>query len=44
MFLLSMQEIKAVVALLLTLFLGGIGAHIFYLGKPVLGILYLAFS
>ena len=34
---------SAVVALLLTIFLGGIGAHKFYLGKPVLGILYLVF-
>ena len=28
---------------LLAIFLGGIGAHKFYLGKPVLGILYLVF-
>ena len=31
------------VLLLLTFFLGGIGAHKFYLGKPVQGILYLLF-
>ena len=29
--------------LLLTLFLGGIGAHHFYLGKAGLGVLYLLF-
>ena len=29
--------------LLLTLFLGGIGAHHFYLGKVGLGVLYLVF-
>lgn len=31
------------VALLLTLFLGGLGAHRFYLGQTGLGILYLVF-
>ncbi len=35
---------SAVVTLLLTIFLGGLGIHKFYLGKPVLGILYLVFS
>ena len=32
------------VAFLLAFFLGGFGAHKFYLGKPVLGIVYLVFS
>ena len=31
------------VAILLALFLGGFGAHKFYLGKPGMGILYLVF-
>ena len=31
------------VAALLAFFLGGLGAHKFYLGSPVLGILYLVF-
>jgi TM2 domain-containing membrane protein YozV len=31
------------VAVLLALFLGGFGAHKFYLGKPGLGVLYLLF-
>lgn len=31
------------VAILLALFLGGIGGHKFYLGKPGTGLLYLAF-
>lgn len=31
------------VAILLALFLGGLGAHKFYMGKPALGILYLLF-
>ena len=31
------------IAALLTVFLGGLGAHKFYLGKPGVGILYLAF-
>ena len=35
---------SATVALVLTIFLGGLGIHKFYLGKPVLGILYLVFS
>lgn len=30
-------------AAILALFLGGLGAHKFYLGKPVLGIVYLLF-
>lgn len=30
-------------AILLTLFLGGVGAHKFYLGSPGLGLLYLLF-
>ena len=34
---------SAVVALLLAIFLGGIGGHKFYLGNIVLGILYLVF-
>ena len=34
---------SAVVALLLAIFLGGIGGHKFYLGNLVLGILYLVF-
>ena len=34
---------SAVVALLLAIFLGGIGGHKFYLGNFVLGILYLVF-
>ena len=32
------------VAVLLTAFLGGLGMHRFYLGKPVSGILYFLFS
>lgn len=32
------------VAVLLAAFLGGLGIHRFYLGKPVSGILYLLFS
>lgn len=31
------------VAILLALFLGGLGAHKFYLGQPIWGILYLIF-
>lgn len=31
------------VAALLAIFLGGIGIHKFYLGKPIQGILYLLF-
>lgn len=31
------------VAVLLALFLGGIGMHKFYLGKPLWGIIYLVF-
>jgi len=31
------------VAALLALFLGGLGAHHFYLGRPILGVLYLLF-
>jgi len=34
---------SAVVALLLAIFLGGIGGHKFYLGNFVLGMLYLVF-
>ena len=34
---------SAVVALLLAIFLGGIGGHKFYLGNLILGILYLVF-
>jgi len=34
---------SAVVALLLAIFLGGIGGHKFYLGNLVLGVLYLVF-
>jgi TM2 domain-containing membrane protein YozV len=34
---------SAVVALVLAIFLGGIGGHKFYLGNFVLGILYLVF-
>ena len=34
---------SATVALVLTIFLGGLGIHKFYLGKTVLGILYLVF-
>lgn len=30
-------------AILLALFLGGLGAHKFYLGKPGMGLLYLVF-
>src|SRR5882762_4378371 len=33
----------ATVAILLALFLGGLGAHHFYLGRPGLGVLYLLF-
>ncbi len=32
-----------VVAILLAIFLGGFGAHQFYLGRPGLGVLYLLF-
>lgn len=32
-----------VAAILLALFLGGIGGHKFYLGKPGIGVLYLIF-
>lgn len=35
---------NATTAVLLALFLGGIGAHKFYLGKTGLGIVYLLFS
>ena len=34
---------SALVALVLTIFLGGLGIHKFYLGNTVLGILYLVF-
>jgi len=32
------------IALLLAIFLGGLGAHKFYLGRYVTGVLYLVFS
>ena len=32
-----------VLAALLALFLGGIGVHHFYLGRPIMGVLYLLF-
>ena len=38
-----MTEKSRTVALLLALFLGGIGAHKFYLGKVGTGLLYLLF-
>lgn len=38
------SEKSKVVAGILALVLGGIGAHKFYLGQPVLGILYLLFT
>lgn len=39
----SPGEKSRVVAILLALFLGGLGAHKFYLGQPGWGILYLLF-
>lgn len=33
-----------VVAGLLAIFLGGLGIHKFYLGKPIQGVIYLVFS
>ncbi len=44
-FLLQINSVKKspTTAVLLALFLGGIGAHKFYLGKTVAGILYLLF-
>lgn len=38
-----MNKPNRTVAIVLALFLGGIGAHKFYMGKPALGILYLLF-
>jgi TM2 domain-containing membrane protein YozV len=38
-----MKTPNRTVAILLALFLGGLGAHKFYMGKPALGILYLLF-
>ena len=35
---------RQTVAVLLTAFLGGLGVHRFYLGKPVSGLVYLLFS
>lgn len=31
------------IAVLLALFLGGLGMHKFYLGKPIIGLIYLLF-
>ncbi|MEN6523854.1 MAG: NINE protein [Anaerolineaceae bacterium] len=44
-FLLQINSVKKspTTAVLLALFLGGLGAHKFYLGKTVAGILYLLF-
>jgi TM2 domain-containing membrane protein YozV len=36
-------EKSRIAAVLLALFLGGLGAHKFYLGQPILGILYVVF-
>ncbi len=36
-------EKNKTVAVLLALLLGGIGAHKFYLGRPVMGVVYLIF-
>lgn len=34
---------KRIIAALLAIFLGGIGVHKFYLGKPVMGVVYILF-
>lgn len=39
----AMSTKSRTVAIVLAIFLGGLGAHKFYLGKPGLGILYLVF-
>lgn len=39
----SANSKNRLVAALLALFLGGLGAHHFYLGRPILGVLYLLF-
>jgi len=36
-----MYKKDQIIAFLLALFLGGLGAHKFYLGKPLWGLLYL---
>lgn len=36
-------EVNRVAAALLALFLGGIGAHKFYLGRPIQGLIYIIF-
>jgi len=38
-----MNKPNRTIAILLALFLGGIGAHKFYMGKPGLGVLYVVF-
>ena len=37
------EKKSATTAVLLAFFLGGVGAHHFYMGKPGLGVLYLLF-
>jgi TM2 domain-containing membrane protein YozV/type II secretory pathway pseudopilin PulG len=39
----QVAKINKTVLILLTLFLGGVGGHKFYLGKPIQGVLYLLF-
>ena len=34
---------EVTVGVLLALFLGGVGAHKFYMGQPVMGVLYILF-
>lgn len=39
----NLQAKSKTIAILLALFLGGIGVHKFYIGRPLEGILYLLF-
>jgi TM2 domain-containing membrane protein YozV len=40
----NMQKKSRIIALLLVLFLGGLGIHKFYLGQNLKGVLYIVFS